>query len=94
LFLFKENISQLFIQKQLTTLDFLYAFLRRLDLFVIGFSIIIGIFAGWILSELLTQKYENTKTKQLTIIYYRLGVAFFGGLWFSIITYCLLDILP
>lgn len=75
-------------------MGFLFTFLSRLDLFVIGFSIIIGIFAGWILSELLTQKYENTKTTHFKIICYRLGVAFFGGLWFSIITYCLLDILP
>ena len=75
-------------------MGFLFTFLSRLDLFVIGFSIIIGIFAGWILSELLTQKYENTKTNHSKIICYRLGVAFFGGLWFSIITFCLLDILP
>jgi hypothetical protein len=75
-------------------MTFTDTFLGNLSSFLLGFSIIIGIFAGWILSELLTQKYENTKTKQLTIIYYRLGVAFFGGLWFSIITYCLLDILP
>ena len=75
-------------------MDFLYTFLSRIDLFVIGFSIIIGFFSGWIFSELLTQKYENTKINYTTIICYRLGVAFFGGLWFSIITFCLLDILP
>ena len=73
---------------------FLYTFLSRLDLFVMGFSILIGFFAGWILSELLTQKYENTKKNHFKIICYRLGVALFGGLWFSIFTFCLLDILP
>lgn len=75
-------------------MGFLHTFLRSLNLFVIVFSILIGIFAGWGISELLVKKYRKMKINHSTIICFRLGTALVGGLSFSIFTYCLLSILP
>jgi uncharacterized protein YneF (UPF0154 family) len=74
-------------------MDFSDATLYKLSLFVVGLSILIGVFAGWSFSELVTQKYKKKKKNYSTIIGFRLGTALFGGFFLSIITHYLLDIL-
>ena len=74
-------------------MSFTDTFFSKLSSFLLGFSIIIGFFSGWVFSDLLIDKFKKKEKNYRLIIFLKLIITISGGVLLSLITYCFLEIL-
>lgn len=74
-------------------MSFTDTFLGKLSSFLLGFSIIIGFFSGWVFSDLLIDKFKKKGKNYRLIIFLKLIITLSGGVLLSFIIHYILDVL-